>query len=69
MSKWAVVKNSSPSVRVIAKSGKPMVKVVPVDAPEDSEVRRIGVMEGLIDVQDDFDLIGADEIEKLVGGA
>jgi len=55
-------------VFVIAKAGKPMVKVVPFDAPADREVRRIGFMEGLIEVPDDFDLIGAEEIERLFGG-
>ncbi|HEY1259203.1 MAG TPA: type II toxin-antitoxin system prevent-host-death family antitoxin [Stellaceae bacterium] len=52
---------------VIAKAGKPMVKVVPFDAPTDAEVRRIGFMEGAIEVPDDFDRMGADEIDKLFG--
>jgi prevent-host-death family protein len=54
---------------VIAKAGKPMVKVVPFDAPIDNRIRRIGFMEGSIEVPDDFDRIGADEIEKLFGGS
>jgi prevent-host-death family protein len=53
---------------VIAKAGKPMVKVVPFDASADAKVQRIGFMEGAIDVPDDFDRMGADEIEKLFGG-
>lgn len=53
---------------VIAKAGKPMVKVVPFDAPAEDEVQRIGFMEGAIAVPDDFDRMGADEIEKLFGG-
>jgi len=53
---------------VIAKAGKPMVKVVPLDAPAEDEVRRIGFMEGLIEVPDDFDRMGAEEVERLFGG-
>lgn len=45
-----------------------MVKVVPFDAPAQDEVRRIGFMEGLIEVPDDFDQMGAAEIERLFGG-
>jgi prevent-host-death family protein len=54
---------------VIAKAGKPMVKVVPFDMPADAEIRRIGFMEGLIAVPDDFDRMGADEIEKQFSGS
>lgn len=53
---------------VIAKAGKPMVKVVPFDAPADTEIKRVGFMEDAIAVPDDFDRMGADEIEKLFGG-
>ncbi len=53
---------------VIAKAGKPMVKVVAYDGPPEDEVRRIGFMEGAIEVPDDFDRMGADEIDKLFGG-
>jgi prevent-host-death family protein len=52
---------------VIAKAGKPMVKVVPFDATEDTETQRIGFMEGLIEVPDDFDRMGTEEIERLFG--
>ncbi len=53
---------------VIAKAGKPVVKVVPFDAPADTEVQRIGFLDGLIEVPDDFDRMGAEKIEKLFGG-
>jgi prevent-host-death family protein len=53
---------------VIAKAGKPMVKVVPLDAPAEGEIRRIGFMEGLIEVPDDFNRMGAAEIERLFSG-
>lgn len=53
---------------VIAKAGKPLVKVVPLDAP--SAPRRIGFMEGLGDwkVPDDFDRMCQDEIIALFEG-
>jgi prevent-host-death family protein len=54
---------------VIAKAGKPMVKVVPFDALAEAKIGRIGFMEGAIAVPDDFDRMGADEIEQLFGGA
>lgn len=53
---------------VIAKAGKPLVKVVALDAPEAAQVRRLGFMVGQIDVPDDFDRMGEAEIERLFGG-
>ena len=47
---------------IIARSGKPLVKVVSVEAPEQEAVRRTGFMRGQITVPDDFDTMGADEI-------
>ena len=47
---------------VIAKAGKPLVKVVPLDTPAPTEARRIGFLAGEIEVPDDFDMMGADEI-------
>jgi prevent-host-death family protein len=53
---------------VIAKAGKPLVKVMPLDAPVAGQVRRLGFMEGRIVVPDDFDRMGSSEIERLFGG-
>ena len=53
---------------IIAKAGKPMVKVVPLDAREASLPRRVGFLIGEISVPDDFDRMGADEIERLFRG-
>ena len=53
---------------IIAKAGKPMVKVIPLDAPTTSEVRRLGFLAGQISVPDDFDSMGSHEIEDLFGG-
>ncbi len=50
---------------VIAKAGKPLVKVVALDAPR--QVKRLGFMAGQIAVPDDFDRMGSPEIEQLFG--
>ena len=53
---------------VIAKSGKPMVKVVALDAPEPSQVKRFGFMAGQIKLPEDFNTMGKEEILKLFEG-
>ena len=53
---------------VIAKAGKPLVKVMAVNAPEAGQRRRLGFMAGQIAVPDDFDRMGSAEIERLFGG-
>ena len=53
---------------VIAKAGKPLVKVTALDAPAPGQVRRLGFMAGEIAVPDDFDRMGSAEIEDLFGG-
>ncbi len=50
---------------VIAKAGKPMVKVIALDAPESSQMKRFGFMAGQIKVPDDFNTMGAGEIQSL----
>ena len=52
---------------IIAKSGKPLVKVVAIDAPTVGESPRMGFMKGQITVPDDFDRMGQEEIEQLFG--
>ena len=47
---------------IIARAGKPLVKIVPVDAP--TAPRRLGFMRGAVTVPDDFDTMGQEEIEK-----
>ena len=49
---------------VIAKAGKPMVKVTAIDAPEPAAKRRIGFLEGAFNIPDDFDTMGQEEIER-----
>ncbi len=53
---------------VIAKAGKPIVKVTALSAPVGAQVRRLGFMAGQISVPDDFDRMGRDEIERIFGG-
>lgn len=53
---------------LIAKAGKPMVKVIALDSPEPAQVKRFGFMAGQIKVPKDFNTMGADEIQKLFGG-
>jgi prevent-host-death family protein len=53
---------------IIAKAGKPLVKVTRLDAPSEGQIRRLGFMEGQIAVPDDFDSMDSKEIEQLFGG-
>jgi prevent-host-death family protein len=50
---------------VIAKAGKPLVKVAPLDAP--AAPRRLGFLAGEIAVPEDFDRMGEVEIAALFG--
>jgi prevent-host-death family protein len=53
---------------IIAKAGKPIVKVTALSAPIGAQVRRVGFMAGQISVPEDFDQMGKDEIEGIFGG-
>jgi prevent-host-death family protein len=50
---------------VIAKAGKPLVRVTAVDAP--AEAKRLGFLKGEIEVPEDFDRMGEREIGALFG--
>lgn len=52
---------------VIAKAGKPIVKVTALSAPMGGQMRRLGFMKGQISVPDDFDQMGREEIERIFG--
>jgi len=52
---------------VIAKAGKPLVKVTAVDAPSAGPTKRLGFMAGQISVPDDFDRMGSAEIALMFG--
>lgn len=51
---------------VIAKAGKPLVKVTKIGTPK--ATRRLGFLAGEIVVPKDFDRMGSKEIEKLFDG-
>jgi len=50
---------------IIARAGKPMVKVSAVNAPESGATRRTGFLAGRISVPPDFERMGSAEIEAL----
>jgi prevent-host-death family protein len=52
---------------VIAKAGKPLVKVIALNAPDAGQVKRLGFLQGQLSVPDDFDRMGNTEIEQLFG--
>jgi len=53
---------------IIAKAGKPKVKVVPLNEADTGTGKRLGFMAGEFTVPDDFDRMGGDEIEGLFAG-
>lgn len=50
---------------IIAKAGRPLVKVTAIDAPVASKKKRFGFMAGQFTVPDDFDTMASAEIERL----
>jgi prevent-host-death family protein len=56
---------------IIAKAGKPKVKVVRIDTPPETGMRRLGSMKGMFTLPDNFDEIDKQldkEIEELMLG-
>ena len=53
---------------VIAKAGKPLVKVVALNAPEAKPKKRVGFLAGQIKVPDNFDRMFEDEIAQMFYG-
>jgi prevent-host-death family protein len=49
---------------VIAKAGKPLVKVMALESPEPHAAKRLGFLAGQIKIPDDFDEMGAADIER-----
>jgi prevent-host-death family protein len=62
-----VVKASKGEAIVIARAGKPMAKLVPMDAPTERS-SWLGSMRGQFTVPDDFDTMGQDEIIRMFEG-
>jgi len=52
---------------VIAKAGKPLVKVVPIEHDEAKKPQRLGFMAGQINVPADFDEMFSEEIAEMFG--
>ncbi|SAL66915.1 prevent-host-death protein [Caballeronia udeis] len=55
---------------VIAKAGKPMVRIIAIDAPVPAKKKRIGFLAGQVTVPDaqTFNDLGNDEITAMFGG-
>ena len=53
---------------IIAKAGKPMVRVTAIEAEPVKKPQRLGFMQGKMCVPDDFDTMYADEIARLFNG-
>lgn len=52
---------------VIAKAGKPLVKVVALDTPEPRPMRRFGFLAGQFTIPEDFNTWAQDEILEMFG--
>ena len=52
---------------IIAKAGKPMVRVTPIDSPEPGQQKRLGFLAGQFSVPDDFDRMAEHEIASMFG--
>ena len=50
---------------LIAKGGKVMVKVIPICPADEQPLKRLGFMAGELQVPDDFDRMGSEEIARL----
>ncbi len=53
---------------IIGRAGKPLVKVIAVEAPEPGGKRRLGFMAGRMSVPDDFERMGSEEIATMFDG-
>jgi prevent-host-death family protein len=54
---------------VIARAGRPLVKVVAIDADPAPAPRRTGFLAGRLRTPEDFDRMGADAVAALFDGA
>jgi len=53
---------------IIAKAGRPMVKVVALDATPNSPKQRLGFLQGHCTIPADFDTMGAEAIARIFDG-
>ena len=54
---------------IIAKAGKPLVRVTAIDASEPGQQKRIGFLAGQSVVPDHFNRLGEDEIAEMFGSS
>ena len=47
---------------VIARAGRPIAKLVPLEAATPEQARRLGFLQGVFELPEDFDAMGEDEI-------
>ena len=52
---------------IIAKSGRPIARVVPLEKPKFDVSKRMGIAEGKHKIPDDFDTMFTDEIAEMFG--
>ncbi|MBB2199484.1 type II toxin-antitoxin system prevent-host-death family antitoxin [Gluconacetobacter sp. 1c LMG 22058] len=53
---------------IIAKAGRPVVRITPIVAPDEHFKQRLGFLAGTIRAPEDFDRIGLEEIVSLFDG-
>jgi prevent-host-death family protein len=53
---------------IIAKAGKPLVKVVPLEEPTPRKITPFGFLKGRFKIPDDFDRVNETEIEHMFAG-
>ncbi len=53
---------------IIAKAGKPMAKVMPLDSADRDQAQRLGFMTNQCVIPDDFDSMGSAEIAQMFAG-
>jgi len=56
------------NVFIIAKAGRPMVKVMPLSEGELKGTEKLGFMSGEIAVPDDFDSLGSEDVARIFEG-
>lgn len=54
---------------IIARAGRPVIKVIAVKASGAESARQLGLMDGKISAREDFDRMGSEEIRALFEGA
>lgn len=64
---WLIERAVQGEPFIIAKAGKPLVKVAALGSPEPPAVRRTGFLAGEIRVPDDFDFIGQESTRLAIG--